>query len=161
MSESTFKIVFNNWFDAIRSYLLYRCGDEELATDLAQEAFLKLWNKRLYQKPEAIPAVIYKIASDLLISAFRKQNSEKKYILSLQHEVAALTPEEELNYQELNKKYEVALSQLPENQRTVFLMSRMESLKYQEIAKRLDISVKAVEKRMSGALSTLRKVLLP
>jgi len=158
LSESIFKIVFNTWFDAIRSYLLYRCGDEELAT---QEAFVKLWTKSLYQNPESIPAIIYKIASDLLVSHFRKQNSENKYRLSLQPEAVTLTPEEELNYHELNRKYEIALSKLPENQRTVFLMSRMESLKYQEIAARLGISVKAVEKRMSGALSTLRKVLQP
>ncbi|PLW96977.1 MAG: hypothetical protein C0593_09840 [Marinilabiliales bacterium] len=161
MSESIFKIVFNTWFDAIRSYLLYRCGDEELATDITQEAFLKLWTKRLYQNPESIPAIIYKIASDLLVSHFRKQNSENKYRLSLQPEAVTLTPEEELNYHELNRKYEIALSKLPENQRTVFLMSRMESLKYQEIAARLGISVKAVEKRMSSALSTLRNVLQP
>ena len=161
MSESIFKIVFNTWFDAIRSYLLYRCGDEELATDIAQETFLKLWTRRLYQNPESIPAIIYKIASDLLVSHFRKQNSENKYRLSLQPEAVTLTPEEELNYHELNRKYEIALSKLPENQRTVFLMSRMESLKYQEIAARLGISVKAVEKRMSSALSTLRNVLQP
>jgi len=161
LSESIFKIVFNTWFDAIRSYLLYRCGDEELATDITQEAFLKLWTKRLYQNPESIPAIIYKIASDLLVSHFRKQNSENKYRLSLQPEAVTLTPEEELNYHELNRKYEIALSKLPENQRTVFLMSRMESLKYQEIAARLGISVKAVEKRMSSALSTLRNVLQP
>ena len=48
---------------------------------------------------------------------------------------------------------------LPENQRIVFLMSRTEELTYQEIATRLSISVKAVEKRMSGALSRLRKEL--
>jgi len=161
LSESIFKIVFNTWFDAIRSYLLYRCGDEDLATDITQEAFLKLWTKRLYQNPESIPAIIYKIASDLLVSHFRKQNSENKYRLSLQPEAVTLTPEEELNYHELNRKYEIALSKLPENQRTVFLMSRMESLKYQEIAARLGISVKAVEKRMSSALSTLRNVLQP
>ncbi len=48
---------------------------------------------------------------------------------------------------------------LPENQRITFLMSRIEELSYQEIATRLSISVKAVEKRMTGALARLRKEL--
>jgi RNA polymerase sigma-70 factor (ECF subfamily) len=48
---------------------------------------------------------------------------------------------------------------MPEKQRTAFLMSREESLKYSEIAERLNISVKAVEKRMNGALELLRKEL--
>lgn len=161
MSESTFKIVFDTWFDAVRAYILYRCGDEELATDITQDAFLKIWEKRLHLKAESIPAILYKIAGDMLVSNFRKQNTETKYRLSLQPLETTLTPEEQVTFYELNTKYEIALSQLPENQRIVFLMSRMESLKYREIAERLDISVKAVEKRMSSALSTLRKVLLP
>lgn len=161
MSESTFKIVFDTWFDAIRTYLLYRCGDEELATDIAQEAFIRIWEKRLYLEAESIPSILYKIAGDMLVSNFRKQNTEKKYRLSLEPPETTLTPEEQITFYELNAKYELVLSQLPESQRIVFLMSRMESLKYKEIAERLEISVKAVEKRMSGALSTLRKVLQP
>ncbi len=161
MSEDTFKLVFNTWFDPVRSYILYRCGDQELATDIAQEVFLKLWEKKFYLKKEAIPALIYKIAADMIVSSYRKKQSEAKYRLSLQPHSSSLTPEEQVTFQELTKKYEAALTQLPENQRTVFLMSRIESLKYSEIASRLDISTKAVEKRMSGALNTLRKVLQP
>ena len=48
---------------------------------------------------------------------------------------------------------------MPEKQRIVFLMSRMEELTYKEIAERLDLSVKAVEKRMSIALGELRKII--
>ena len=46
---------------------------------------------------------------------------------------------------------------MPEKQRTVFLMSRVEDLKYKEIAERLDLSQKAVEKRMSLALAFLKE----
>jgi RNA polymerase sigma-70 factor (ECF subfamily) len=45
---------------------------------------------------------------------------------------------------------------MPENQRVVFLMSRMEDLTYREIAERLELSIKAVEKRMSLALKLLK-----
>jgi len=69
------------------------------------------------------------------------------------------SPEEQLQYRELQDKYEEVLMKLPENQRIAFLMSRTEELSYQEIATRLSISVKAVEKRISGALSRLRKEL--
>jgi RNA polymerase sigma factor (sigma-70 family) len=63
------------------------------------------------------------------------------------------------DYKQLQNNYQQALIQLPEKQRTVFMMSRMEELKYAEIAERLDISIKTVEKRMSNALFYLRKVL--
>jgi RNA polymerase sigma-70 factor (ECF subfamily) len=70
------------------------------------------------------------------------------------------SPEEELAFQETKLKYESTLENLSEKQREVFLMSRMEGLKYQEIAERLQLSVKAVEKRMTGALAAFRKALL-
>ncbi|RLD88650.1 MAG: RNA polymerase subunit sigma-24, partial [Bacteroidetes bacterium] len=68
---------------------------------------------------------------------------------------------DELQYQELQEKYEKALVKLSETQRIAFLMSRTEELSYQEIATRLSISIKAVEKRITGALSRLRKELRP
>jgi RNA polymerase sigma-70 factor (ECF subfamily) len=49
---------------------------------------------------------------------------------------------------------------MPEIQRVVFLMNRNDEMKYQEIAECLQLSVKAVEKRMSGALQYLRTQLL-
>ena len=59
----------------------------------------------------------------------------------------------------MKEKYAKALADLGEKQRTVFLMARMEGLKYHEIAERLNLSVKAVEKRMSIALDFFKKAL--
>lgn len=69
------------------------------------------------------------------------------------------SPEDQIRFLELQKNYNIALKNLPEKQRIVFLMSRIDELKYYEIANRLGISVKAVEKRMKNALEYLRKVL--
>ena len=59
--------------------------------------------------------------------------------------------------QEFKRRLEDAISQLPEGQRVVFLMNRIDKKKYRVIAEELDISVKAVEKRMHLALKTLRE----
>jgi RNA polymerase sigma-70 factor (ECF subfamily) len=53
--------------------------------------------------------------------------------------------------------YERALKSMPAKQRTVFLMNRIDELKYKEIAMQLDLSVKAIEKRMSQALEHLKE----
>ena len=52
-----------------------------------------------------------------------------------------------------------AISDLPEGQREVFLLNRIDKKTYKEIAEMLDISVKAVEKRMNLALQDLRNYL--
>ena len=120
---------------------------------------MKIWEKNLEYNENQIKGLLYKISKELWISQYRKLDSARKFELNLTYEEESITPEDLLEYDELRVKYEEVLSILPENQREVFLMSRMEDLTYKEIADRLDIGVKAIEKRMSLALRTLRKEL--
>ena len=53
----------------------------------------------------------------------------------------------------------VAIASLPEGQREVFLLNRMDQMTYKEIAEFLGVSQKAVEKRMHKALVKLRKTI--
>jgi RNA polymerase sigma factor (sigma-70 family) len=53
------------------------------------------------------------------------------------------------------QKFDKALAGLTEAQRTALLLNRIEGKKYREIAEMLGISVKAVEKRIHGALQYL------
>ena len=159
MTKDQFNICFNKFFDPIRSFIYFRCGDQEVATDIAQDSFMKIWEKNLEYNENQIKGLLYKISKELWISRYRKLDSARKFELNLTYEDERITPEDLLEYDELRVKYEEVLSILPENQREVFLMSRMEDLTYKEIAERLDIGVKAIEKRMSLALRTLRKEL--
>lgn len=159
MKKEEFKRIYNDYFDAVRSYIFYRCGDTELATDIAQEVFLKLWEKQKKVDIKKVKGLVYKMAGDLFITKYRRKVLELNYSNTLQINNMEQTPEDQLQFKELKIRYEQALKELPEKQRTVFLMSRLEELKYHEIAERLEISVKAVEKRMKNALAELRKVL--
>lgn len=95
----------------------------------------------------------------MFISKYRRETLELNYRKTLKYDIDNVSPEDRLYYNELQASYSKALAALNEKQRSVFLMARMDGLKYQEIAERLNISVKAVEKRMSTALAFLRKTL--
>ena len=141
----------------IRNYLYYKCGDIELATDLTQDVFLRIWHKKLPLKEPHVKPLLYKIAKDTWVSYVRKVTTEQKYLDRL---TLLSTIEEPSEYNEtLKQAYEKGLAQLPEKQRTAFLMSRLEGLTYKEISIRLEISSKAVEKRIQKALKTFRQVL--
>ncbi len=159
MTKEQFKSCFDQWFDELRSYITYRCCDADLATDIVQEAFVKIWEKGIEYQEGQTKGLLYKIANELWISQYRKTQSEKKYKLSFLFKKQQNETEEQLYYEELKTKYEEALARLPDKRRAVFLMSRMEELTYAEIAERLEISVKAVEKRMNLALQELREAL--
>ncbi len=158
MTKENFKEVFDRYFDSVRSYVFYRCGDTELATDIAQDAFIKIWEKNLPFDLKQNKGLLYKIAGDLFVSHFRRQKLARRYEREISLDLISEETSNLIQYRELKSIYEKALSRLPEKQRIVFLMSRQEGLKYTEIAERLGLSVKAVEKRMNLALTYLKKV---
>lgn len=159
MKREDFKGFFDSYFDPVRSYVYYRCGDTDLATDVAQEVFVRVWEKQFNINDSRIKGLLFKMAREMFISKYRRKGLESRYIGSLQFDYEDYPADGELEYREMKERYEEALIKLPVLQREVFLMSRNEGLKYTEIAERLGISVKAVEKRMSAALTFLRKVL--
>lgn len=159
LSSEELKECFQLWFDEIRNFITYKCGDPELATDITQEAFVKVWEKNLTYQQERTKSLLFKIAHELWISQYRKQKSAEKYRLSLSFRDGSNETENAFFYEELKNTYEDALGRMSEKRRVVFLMSRLDNMSYPEIASCLSISVKAVEKRMNLALKDLKKLM--
>lgn len=161
MTKEEFKDTFDSHFESVRNYIYYRSGDKELASDVAQDTFMRYWEKMSGQanENENTKGLLFKIAGDIFISNYRKTRVTLKYPVKINREGFSHSPEEQLTYKELLISYENALANLPEKQRTVFLLNRMDGLKYHEIASSLGLSIKAVEKRMKNALAFLRKAI--
>jgi RNA polymerase sigma-70 factor (ECF subfamily) len=157
LSKEEFKDVFELNFDAIRDFIFYRCGDKEAASDITQEVFLRIWEKRESLKGDSIKPLLYKMATDGFINHYKKELRGMNYRQSLDGEDnCSLSPEEEMIGRESVAAYTEALAQMPKAQRKVYLMSRENGMKYREIAERLHVSVKTVEKHVSAALRLLR-----
>ncbi|WP_206609989.1 RNA polymerase sigma factor [Maribellus luteus] len=156
MTQQEFKELFELHFAQVRNYVFYRSGDTEIATDIAQETFMKVWEKNGSFSADRITGLLYKIANDLFISHYRKEQRSFQFFKHYRPEAETRSPEDELAFEQLKTRYDKALQHMQENQRTVFLMSRVENLKYTEIAEMCMISVKAVEKRMKKALEYLQ-----
>lgn len=157
MNQQDYKQCFDQYFDPLRNYLYYKCGDSDLATDIVQDVFLKVWEKPIDVTSKTIKSLLYKMVNDAFFDHLRKNKVANKYLSRLDLNLNSNGPDDILEFEELKQQYEVSLATLGEKQRSVFLMSRMEDLTYKEIAGRLSISVKAVEKRMSQALKVLKQ----
>ncbi|MDR1437311.1 MAG: RNA polymerase sigma-70 factor [Candidatus Symbiothrix sp.] len=161
LHKTEFKHLFDSYFEMIRNFAFYRCGDTETASDIAQEIFLKIWEKREQYKATNMKPLLYKMANEMVISHYRKEvcrNGFKRNLMLKDH--LEISPEDRFLFEEFAESYAKALSEMPEKQRIVFLMNRENNLKYKEIAEYLQISVKAVEKRMSAAIRFLKTELL-
>jgi RNA polymerase sigma-70 factor (ECF subfamily) len=156
LRKEEFKSLFDTYFEDVRRYVLYRSGDEDIATDIAQDTFMRVWEKQMVIDPQRVKGLLFKIAGDLFISQYRRKQVANNFFNTFQPTNRSLTPEDEINFQELKNVYDAALKSMPEKQRTVFLMNRIDELKYKEIADQLGLSVKAIEKRMSQALEHLK-----
>ena len=156
MKKEEFKTLFETYFEDVRRYVLYRSGNDEIATDIAQDTFLRIWEKQMTIDPKTVKGLLFKIAGDLFVSHYRKKQVAFNFFNTFQPNTKNTTPEDEINFQELKRAYDTALKTMPEKQRTVFLMNRIDELKYKEIADQLGLSVKAIEKRMSQALDHLK-----
>ena len=157
ISKAEFKELYDKYFDALRTFIFYRCRDTEMASDMAQDVFLKLWEKREQWSDHNLKSLLYKMANDAVISGYRKNKTRSDFVQNMTLQVSeTVSPNDELQFKELEAVYAKTLEKMPEKQRTVFLMSRNDEMKYHEIAECLNISVKAVEKRMSAALKVLK-----
>lgn len=157
MTKEEFKNLFDKHFDSVRQYILYRSGDADMATDIAQDCFMKLWEKQNNIDIPASKGLLFKMANDLFISRFRKEKMATRILKNFSISETDYSPLEIMEFQQLKNVYESALEKMGETQRVVFLMSRIDGLKYSEIAECLGIGVKAVEKRMNLALGFIRK----
>jgi RNA polymerase sigma-70 factor (ECF subfamily) len=159
-SDTVFRSVFDANFKVLRNFLVYKFrGDTESAEDIAQNAFVKLWENCGILQPEQAKSFLYTTAIRLSLNTIKHNQVVNHFELQFQTKSAHKeSPDFLMEETELKTQLEKAINNLPEKQRTVFLMNRFENQTYSEIAVSLDLSVKAVEKRMHLALLSLRKV---
>ncbi|WP_289061661.1 sigma-70 family RNA polymerase sigma factor [uncultured Zobellia sp.] len=154
--EQVFDTIFKANSKTVFNYIYYKFGNEEKAHDAVQEAFVKLWENCAKVSPEKAKSFVYTVANNLYLNVIKAEKVRLKYAdktLKVTHESPEFLMEEDEFKQRLNR----ALDSLPENQRTTFLLNRIDGKKYAEIAKMEGVSVKAIEKRMHLALKSLRE----
>jgi len=154
--EEVFNSIFKSNSKTIFNYIYYKFGNEEKAYDAVQEAFVKLWENCAKVTPQKAKSYVYTVANNLYLNVLKAEKVRLKYADKTE-KITREDPEFILEQQEFKEKLDKALSSLPENQRTVFLLNRIDGKKYAEIAEMEGVSVKAIEKRMHLALKSLRE----
>jgi RNA polymerase sigma factor (sigma-70 family) len=144
---------------ALIGYFRRRLKDGVEAEDMAQEVFLRMLRRGNVQELEDIRGYLFETASSVLVDRERRgavrQRSNHESFDPQTHASETLPMERIFIGREALNKASLALLELPERTRTIFILRRLEGMRYAGIASRLGISVSAVEKHMVRAVAHL------
>ena len=155
--ESHFHSFYLKNIQAVNNFAYYKCGDKAASLDYVQDAFAKIWENCSKINFEKAKTYLFTTVNNLFLNTVRHQKVVLSYAKTAPYiDRTNESPEYLLEEEEFKTKLQNAIALLSEAQREVFLLNRIDGKKYREIAELLEISQKAVEKRMSGALKILR-----
>ena len=161
-SDQAIEILFRDYFPYLCTIVYKFIPNSQVAEDLAQDIFFDLWKRKdKVQFTGSIKAYLRRSAINKSMNYLRDQKPEA---FSESPEQEVYTPvqiDPSLADRELQQQIDLAIDQLPERCRIIFVLSRFDDLTYNEIGHLLDISPKTVENQIVKALKLLRQSLGP
>lgn len=180
--ERAFRELYDLYYTPLTVYANRIVGDLDIALDIVQNIFVGLYSERERMlQISSIRSYLYQSVHNHSLNEIKHQkivqkhqqetlknaSSQKANNVNITEDVHEgtntlddATPEELIEYAELQSKIEQAISSLPSQCQLVFRMSRMEEKTNDEIAAELNLSKRTVETQISKALKRLRDVLL-
>jgi len=155
--KELFSIHYQDVCRAIHRFIM----DKALVEDMAQEVFLRFWEKRTQITIKtSVQAYLRRMAINEALAYLRKNKKYREEELTPNVNLGTDTGvEEQYLHSELEDNIKHAIDGLPPRCKAVFQLSRFEELSYKEIAEKMGISIKTVENQMGKALKILRKQL--
>ncbi len=154
-----FDEIFKTYARDLKQFLYFKFKDRTKTDDVLQDTFVKLWTNCDKVDCRKVKSYLFTVANHLFLDIKRHektvQNHENTFVNYNQTE----SPEFLLIEKEYYEKIQKILNRLPERQREIFVLNRIEKKKYKEIAEMLGISVKTVEKHMHNALIFMKEQL--
>jgi len=157
-----FGIVFNHYYDHLYTVALIYTKVHELAEDIVQQVFLRMWEKRTRLTGICdFESYLFISTRNEIVNCLRKQVVRRKYIDRVKEmfEEESGTPEQDLIARQRTHAVRKAIQQLPPKQQQVWRLSREKGLSYEDIAAQLGIAIPTVKGHVSGALRSIRRFL--
>jgi RNA polymerase sigma-70 factor, ECF subfamily len=145
-------------------YAYHLVGDADRASDVAQEAFARLWQKRAaWHASGGVEVWLLRTARNVVISEQRKLAVRKRFAVSVSRQEARRprTPLQDAEDEELRAAIMQAIHRLSQRRREVFTLFHLQGLSYREISEIMEIRPQTVANYLKAALADLRAALAP
>jgi RNA polymerase sigma-70 factor (family 1) len=159
-SEEAFAEIYDHFSRPLYRTILRMVQDDDIAQELLQDLFLKLWNKRFdleINKP--LKPYLFKIAESLAYSHFRKIAKDQRLISQLIITTIDFVPnpEDAIINKETHELLSQAINTLPAQRKQVFTLCKLEGKSYQEVSDQLGISVKTISDHLVKANKAVKQ----
>lgn len=160
-SEKAFETIYSRYVGKLYNFMLGMTGGNEyMAEEMVQIAFIALWETRDRINPDkSIISYLAVIAKNTLFNKQRRQTVEFLYREQLLREetVYDVSTEKKIEEKWLKESLNEIIEKMPPGRQRVFRMSRQQGLSTKEIAEKLGITVSTVETQISLGLKYMRK----
>ena len=168
--EEAFKLLVDNYQDKVYNLCYSYLRNESDAEDLAQEVFVEVYRSiGSFHENAGLGTWIYRIAVNKSLEMIRKMKRQKRWapvysLFGMEDRLSAFHKDEvhpgvRLEDQERANVLFSNIENLPEKQKTAFLLHKIEGQSYSEIAGIMQTTVPSVESLLHRAKMNLRKSL--
>lgn len=154
MTLSEYNSSVDNYSDGIYRFILKNIGDEEKAKDIVQDTYLKLWQKIDEVNGEKVKSYLFTTAYHTMIDYIRRDSR----ITGIEQADFSHHKTYE-TYSDAREIIDLAVSKLPEIQRTVVLLRDYEGYSYNDIAEVTGLSETQVKVYIYRARVALKEFL--
>jgi len=162
-NRKAFEQLYHNYRLRIYGNLLKMVKSDEIAEELLQELFVKIWlGKEKLDSELSFKSYLFKIAENLVYDFFRKAALNKKmetYLVSVSTNPASPI-EQHIYYKEGNYVLAKAIEQLPPKRKQVYILCKIEGKSYEEVSRLLGVSISTVNEHIVKASRVVRKYFL-
>lgn len=161
--DDAFEEIYHLHSSRLYSNLLKLVKSEDLAMDLLQDLYIKLWNNREnIDVDKSIGAYLFSIAKNLAIDFFRRAAREsnlQSHLISVGTELYNHI-DEVFSHKETSEILNKAIQALPPQQQKIFNLCKMEGRSYDEAASILGISSATVGNQLVKAVRSVRTAMM-
>lgn len=157
----SFEQLFHEVYPGLHRYCTRMASDPDVAEDLAQEAFVRLLDRRVEGEPRQLRAWLYKVATHLMRERVRLIDNRRR--LLEENPVtpgAPPDPEGELGRREDVRRVREALAALEPRDRKLLLL-REEGFSYRELAEVLEVKSTSIGTLLARARRRFAEALEP
>ncbi|HXI85631.1 MAG TPA: sigma-70 family RNA polymerase sigma factor [Verrucomicrobiae bacterium] len=161
--DSAFDELMGRYKRPVVNFIFRMLGNADDADDVAQEVFVRVYQKLdTYRPATKFSTWLFALARNAAIDRLRWRARHPTESIDPESPLAAPTDTaKEVGAREIGALIAAAVAELPEDQRTVLVLSEYQGMSHAEIAAVMRCSEKSVESRLYRAKQTLRTGLRP